>query len=122
MLLTDFISWWYTTGWKLRLASIFSNVARWLEYFSIGTLLKTMFAPWRQNVSYVRPDQGLNLKLNAKVDNLVSRFVGFFVRINVLILAAIIVFLVFLLSIVFVIIWPLLPLAPIIIIIVGVSL
>lgn len=116
----DFYSWWYTVGWKLRFASIFTNLANWLEYFSIGTLLKTLFSPWKQNVSYARPDQALNLKLNAIGDNLISRFVGFFVRLGVLTVAAITIIFVFIVSIIFAIVWPTLPFMPIVLIIFGV--
>ena len=122
MLLIDFYSWWYGAGWKLRFTSIFKNIANWLEYFSIGILLKTLFSPWRQNVSYVRPDQGLNIKLNAIGDNLVSRFVGFFVRLGVLFVAAITIVGVFITSVIFAILWPVLPIAPVAIIILGVVL
>ena len=119
MLLIDFLSWWYTGGWRLRFVSIFRNTEDWLDYFSIGTLLKTLFSPWKQNVSYTRPDQSLDAKMNALTDNLVSRFVGFFVRIGVLIAAIVTVSILFALNIVFAIIWPLLPFTSIGIIIFG---
>lgn len=119
MLLTDFIGWWYTAGWKLRFVSIFKNLETWFDYFSLGILLKTMFSPWRQNVSNVRPDQGLSFKISAIGDNLVSRFVGFFVRLGVIIAAIITILIVFLVSVVFAIVWPVLPVAPVLILFLG---
>lgn len=119
MLLLDFFSWWYGKGWLERLASLHVNVLHWIDFFSLGTLLRTLFKPWKQIVSSAGPNGGLSDMKNAFLDNLISRFVGFFVRISVLIFAVFVLMGVFVVTAVFVLLWPLLPLFPVILIVWG---
>ncbi len=119
MLFADFLRWWYGQGWALRVRMLGDHMTNMVEYFSIGTLLKTLFSPWRQNITIARPDQSLQAKASAGVDNIISRFVGFFVRLFVLVAAVLTLILVLLFNLVYTIVWPLLPLSPIILISVG---
>ncbi len=91
------------------------------NFYSVGTLLKTMFSPWRQIVSTTRADQGVDAKFQAFLDNIISRFVGFFVRLFVLIAAVVFVTLTILANLVLLIIWPVAPVLPLILVIVGVT-
>ena len=120
MLFTDFLKWWYGPGWSLRLKMLVDHVKNLESFFSIATIFKTLFSPWRQNITTARPDQSLNDKMSALVDNLVSRVVGFWVRLFVLIAALIIIIVVFLLNLLYTIIWPLMPVSPAIIISLGI--
>ncbi len=121
MLASDFIKWWYSAGWKLRLSSTTTHVKRWVDYFSVDILLKTMFAPWRQNAFSARPGSGLQGKVRVFFDNLVSRMVGFFVRVSVLIAAFFTVIFVFIFNIVVFLIWPFIPISPILVVVIGAS-
>jgi len=67
-----------------------------------------MFAPWRRIVSY--PGRTLTDKLRAVVDNLVSRAVGFIVRLLALIAAFTIMSAYVILGGLLLIIWPIVPL------------
>ncbi len=71
-------------------------------------LLKTLFSPWKRIV--VVGGRSLDAKFHAAIDNLVSRVIGFFVRIIVLIAAVIIISLAALGGLMLAILWPLLPL------------
>ncbi len=119
MLVLDFLTWWYVAGWLNRLKVISRNISGWVEYFSIGTLLKTLFKPWRQTVTLAGPNQNMQRRMNAMVDNFVSRMVGFFLRISVLIAAFFVVCFVLVADLVIFVVWPVLPVAPVIVVAVG---
>ena len=109
MLAVQFFVWWYGRGWAL----VFTNMQRRLgqieQMFSVSMLLRTLFAPWRRIISY--PGASLGDHLQALGDNLVSRTVGFMVRILVLLTAGITFVLVGVIALVEMIAWPLVPLA-----------
>jgi hypothetical protein len=79
--------------------------------FSVGVLLQTLFSPWRRIMTY--PGSGLGAHMRALGDNIISRCVGFVVRIMALLAAAggFVVLLIF--GVVELILWPLLPFAAI---------
>lgn len=112
MLFVDFIRWWYGPGWALRVRMLREHLASSVAFFSLGTLLKTLFSPWRQNVTATRPDQGIDDKFRAFLDNLISRFVGFWVRIFVLITGLFMLMAIAVANIIYVITWPIIPLSP----------
>ena len=78
------------------------------DAFSISTLLRTLFAPWRRIVSY--PGASLDDKLRAMLDNLVSRGVGFVVRLFVLLAVAVLAVVIIIVDVVQIVAWPLVPL------------
>lgn len=82
-LVPTFFMWWYGRGLK----DLFSFLSAFFSYtsnmFSVTTLLKTLFSPWKKLVGERgRGIEGLKLWL---VDNLVSRAVGFIVRLFMII-------------------------------------
>jgi hypothetical protein len=118
MLAYEFLRWWYGPGWS----GVVRNLQRRLkgvgEAFSVGILLRTLFAPWRRIVSY--PGAGIGPHLRAMGDNLVSRCVGFLVRLLVLIAAAFSAVALLALGFVQLVAWPVLPPAAIGLIVWGV--
>jgi hypothetical protein len=104
----ELFRWWYGPGW----AQAAKNIGRWTSSversFSVVILLQTLFAPWRRIISV--SGRGLDAKVQAMLDNLVSRIVGFFVRSTVVITACFAITGIFLLGIVTVVAWPLIPL------------
>ena len=107
MLVIGFIQWWYTTGWADAGRRVLDQARHVYRNFSIPTLLRTLFLPWRRIVS--ASDGPLTERLRAMVDNLVSRFVGFSVRILALLAAAVLISLVIVAGGLLVLVWPLLP-------------
>jgi len=109
MLAAEFFVWWYGRGWAL----VFKNMERRMrqtgQLFSVSQLLGTLFAPWRRTISY--PGASLNEHMQAMVDNAISRFVGFMVRIFVLIAAAMTFVGVAVVALVEMVAWPLVPIA-----------
>ncbi|HSX35823.1 MAG TPA: hypothetical protein VLH84_02705 [Patescibacteria group bacterium] len=105
MLVIYCLGWWYGRGWKWRIAKASQNMSYWAEYFSLGKLLPTLFSPYRQTLVDGRGMQ-------AVLDSLVSRLVGFVVRFFVILTAAIVMLFYSILTLVIVLLWPLMPLVP----------
>ena len=115
MVIVDFILWWYTRGWLLRLTSLFSQLKKWGSYFSLPTLLSTMFSPWHQIVTPKTPDRPLNKIFADILDNGVSRFVGFWVRLLVIVAGLVLLVIISLVNLAYFVLWPLLPILPLLI-------
>jgi hypothetical protein len=109
MLILSFFSWWYGRGWQLVWQSFGRRLRGIMNGFSVTQLAGTLFAPWRRIIT--PPGASLEAKFRALGDNLISRVIGFVVRLGVLLAAFVTLIVVATLTIVEVIIWPLLPLA-----------
>jgi len=107
MFMLGLISWWYGRGWAGVLTSTQRRLSTLSDMFSIKILLNTLFAPWRRIITY--PGAGLDARLRAFGDNLVSRCIGFTVRSFVLIAAAVAFLFTCAVGITELILWPLLP-------------
>ena len=107
MIFLDLIFWWYGPGWLRTVRRISERTQKVGKAFSIPTLLGTLFSPWRRIVS--AGGKGLDGKLQALLDNLVSRAIGFVVRVMVLFTAVFMLAGSLLLGVAIVIIWPLIP-------------
>ena len=123
MAIAEMFIWWYAHGWQTFIAQIRSGFASISDFFSIGSLFRTLFQPFRQ-ISAVSGGASLDAKIQKLIDSLVSRFIGFSVRIILIFTGCITLLLGGIVSLVLVIIWPfipLLPLAGIILTILGVA-
>jgi hypothetical protein len=109
MLVTSFFSWWYGAGWKQVAVSFRPRSQTVLYNFSVNQLLGTLFAPWRKIITY--PGASFGDRLRAWGDNIVSRGVGFVVRLLVLLAAVLCLIAVMLETALELIVWPLLPVA-----------
>lgn len=117
MLMLEFVRWWYGRGWAGALKRAAHNLSVLADLFSVTILLRTLFAPWKRIITY--PGAGLDAHLRAFLDNLVSRFIGFFVRLMVLIAAGVMFVVVWVFSYAQVILWPFIPIGAVILIIWG---
>ncbi len=109
MMILELFRWWYGQGWQLVFKRAEQRMLAVGQDFSVATLLRTLFAPWRRIMTY--PGSGLDAHLRAMVDNFVSRCVGFVVRISVLLAVAVIAILTLVVGLLQVLLWPLVPLA-----------
>lgn len=101
------LRWWYGTGW-LQAAHRVSLWTKSVEQiFSVSILLKTLFSPWHRIMT--SPGKSLDAKVQAGLDNFISRLVGGAVRSAVLFAAFVSIVGVLFGSLFMAGIWPLLP-------------
>lgn len=114
MMVTKIFTWWYSTGWLLMFKKSLSRFDGVINFFSMNSLLRTLFKPYRQiSAESANTSASLDLKFHMFIDRLVSRIVGFFLRLVLLIVGIIFIIFNFVFSLLFMILWPLVPVAPI---------
>jgi hypothetical protein len=107
MLAFEFFSWWYGRGWRDAAHRVTKRISGVSEAFSVSTLLRTLFSPWKRIVT--TPGKGVDAMFRAALDNAVSRFIGFLVRLMALMAAALMLLAFGLFGGLFVLLWPALP-------------
>jgi hypothetical protein len=110
MLLALF-SWWYGAGWARLAKRVGERVDNVLGFFSVGTLARTLFSPFRQ-ISAGRVQGPANVQFRAFLDRLFSRFVGAFMRSLLILIGFVGALLSGLIGLVQIVLWPLVPLMP----------
>ena len=108
MLISGLFSWWYLDGYKLFASKLWTKLGDTADFYSIVTLLKTLFLPYRQ-IAASTTGSSLDAKILALFDRLVSRLVGGVTRTLIIAFGVIILFLQLFFSIIGLIVWPLLP-------------
>ena len=104
----EMLRWWYITGWVQAARRVGSWTVGVEHLFSLSLLLRTLFSPWRRIVSVA--GRGLDAKMHAMLDNLVSRCIGFVIRLFVILAAGVSMLAVFVAGVCMFVLWPLLPL------------
>jgi hypothetical protein len=112
MFLVGLLSWWYGDGFFARVQAIKVRLVGFLDFFSILILLKTLFAPYKQISAGGNFDKS-ETWLQIIVDKLISRVVGFFARIFLIIAGIIVIIFQIIFSAVVIIFWLILPLIPV---------
>lgn len=112
MFLVGLVSWWYGKGWQRYVKSLISHLARTADFFSIGILFSTLFAPFRQ-ISAGRVNGALGDVMRGFFDKLISRIIGAMIRSVVLVFGLIVIVLQAVVSLVLIIFWGLVPIIPI---------
>lgn len=107
------ISWWYGEGWKQRAGLIRERLARTLDFFSIGLLLRTLFSPFRQ-ISAGKVNGPLGVKLRALADKLISRLIGAGLRLVMILTASLTVTVQAVFGVMILIVWAFVPLLPLV--------
>ena len=110
MLMTSLLGWWYVEGWREQLTRVKWAFIRMADRFSIGLMIKTLFAPFRQ-ISADEQARGNNLA-TVITDKLVSRLIGCFMRTIMIIVGTITLLLLAVVSLIRLLLWPLLPVMP----------
>jgi hypothetical protein len=118
MFMLDLFSWWYGAGWSGVVRSTGRRLNSLGEMFSTKILLRTLFSPWKRIMTY--PGAGLDARMRAFGDNLVSRCIGFVIRSFVLFAAFIAFIFLGCLGLIELLFWPLVPLVAIALIVKGV--
>lgn len=113
MFLVGIFQWWYGEGWlrHVRLSGL--GILRTADFFSIGLLTRTLFAPFHQ-ISAGRVNGPLPVKLRAFADRLFSRIFGGVFRMIFIVIGTIAISLRAVWAFVSLMAWTLLPLTPVI--------
>lgn len=114
MLFIALFSWWYTTGWAQLAQRATKRVAGVLDFFSIGLLLKSLFAPFRQ-ISVGKVRGPLEVQIRAWGDRQISRAIGAMVRLAVIAFGLLATILMVIVSLALLLLWPFVPLMPFIV-------
>lgn len=118
-MILEMLRWWYSTGWAQAARRIGGWTGGVEHMFSLSLLLRTLFAPWRRIIT--APGRGLDAKMHAMLDNLVSRCIGFVIRLFVILAAGVSMLIAFFASVAMVVAWPALPLLFIGLIVKGIT-
>ena len=111
MLAISFFEWWYFRGWMIYFQGFRAKLQNTADSFSIGLLLKTLFQPFRQiSATAGKKTSGME-KI---VDALVSRLVGFVVRVFIIIAGIITLILMLVGGAILGLLWPVIPLMPLV--------
>lgn len=113
MFLVGLISWWYGRGWIGQWRRMGEQFSATLEFFSVGQLFETLFAPYRQISASNVTNGTLGDAFRAGVDKLISRIIGAIIRFFTIIVGIIAITLQGLYAIVIMISWWLVPFMPI---------
>lgn len=111
MELVGLLGWWYIAGWKRMVATRMDKLASTADYFSIGLLARTLFAPFRQ-ISAGKVRGPLAVQVRAFFDRLVSRCIGAVVRSIMIVLGGLTLVVQSIFSVVAIVIWAFIPLLP----------
>lgn len=108
------VRWWYGSGWAWVIKRGFSDRLQWiLASFSTVDLARTLFAPFRQTFAGgVKGSLGDHFR--AFIDRLVSRAIGFVIRLFLILISLVACFVALLVGLVVVVAWALLPILPLV--------
>ena len=115
------LKWWYSAGWHWVWTQSVSERINWVnQAFSISALVRTWFSPFKQTYSKVNKGS-IDFRVQAAVDNFVSRFIGSILRTIIIIAGLLCMILAVTTGVLAIILWPVIPLMPLIAIILSVS-
>lgn len=113
MFLVGLISWWYGRGWVEQWRRIGGRFMATVEFFSIGQLLATFFAPFRQISANTASDGSFSAEVGGLFDKVLSRTIGATVRFFTIVFGMFVIMLQAAYEVVIMAAWWVLPLLPI---------
>ncbi len=113
MLFVGLFSWWYGAGWLQLARRAMGRVLSMADFFSIGLLLKTLLAPYRQ-ISVSQVNGPLGVKLRAWADLQISRVIGAMIRLIVILFGLAATLLMLVVALALMVIWPFVPVLPVV--------
>ena len=117
----SFLSWWYGKGLAWRAEKILDGIGRSIDTFSLGLLLKTWFAPFRQIDALGIANASLEVRIKKFFDKLFSRFIGAFLRTIIMIIGVFYISFKAIWGVIMLILWLILPILPIILVMIFIT-
>ncbi len=117
MVIVHILGWWYSRGWIWVLTTSGEYLSSIFSSFSVGTLLRTLFSPWKQ----IQTQVTFRNFIQSQIDNFISRFIGAIVRLGMLLLSLVITIVIALVTILALVSWVFIPLFVVLLPIVGVK-
>ncbi|MBR3229033.1 hypothetical protein IKF67_02260 [Candidatus Saccharibacteria bacterium] len=115
MAIAEMFLWWYSQGWGVFVGKIKDFFISIADFFSMDSLVRTLFKPYRQiSAETANVNSSLDLKFHMFLDRLISRIVGFFSRLILLLVGVILMICGGICGLVLIIIWPVIPFLPIV--------
>ena len=113
MLIVELIHWWYARGFRAFGRKLLEKLGLTADFFSVGTLFKTFFLPFRQ-ISAGKVEGSLETKMHAFFDRLVSRCVGATIRFFLIIAGLISLLAQAIFSLILFLAYPFMPIMPVV--------
>lgn len=113
-MLISFLTWWYGKGLAWRAEKILEGIERSIDTFSLGLLIKTWFAPFRQIDALGVLNASIEVRIKKFLDKLFSRFIGAFLRTIIMIIGVFFISFKAIWGLIMLILWLILPVLPII--------
>lgn len=104
----NFFEWWLVDEPVLLWGITVKITRRVLIFFSIPVLIKTLFSPWKRDV-HSAVNSSLDVIVKVLVDNLISRLIGFVVRLITIAVGLLVTTITFVAGIAFLLFWFFLP-------------
>lgn len=112
MFLVGMISWWYDQGLRGQFGRIKDRLLATVQFFSVGQLMATLFAPFRQ-ISAGKVQGSIATQIRAFFDQIISRVIGAIVRLFTILAGIIVLLLQTVGEVLIIAVWLMLPLFPI---------
>lgn len=113
MLPFSLVTWWYGTGWRDQAALCGARLSRVSDRFSITLLLRSLFSPFRQISANDAVGAGLDAKLRAWLDRMISRCIGAMVRSALIVTGVMLLIIEAAVAALRLVAWPVLPFFPV---------
>ena len=113
MLIVGFLKWWYARGWVTFARRLLDKLHNLADFFSLGLLARTLFYPFRQISAYSDETASLQARMQAFFDKLLSRTIGAIVRLGIMLAGILAITVEAAAGIVLCLAWPILPLMPV---------
>lgn len=108
-LILSYFVWHYTYAFK-DIYNLFTGFAWFLyHFFSINTLSKTLFSPWRKLGESYQKGWSINAFFETLVVNIIMRIVGFLIRLTIIVLGVISLALNIIIGAITAVLWVFLP-------------
>lgn len=114
-----YFSWWYGQGMVDFYQAILVMTGKIYAYFSVTTLVRTLFDPWKRD-NYSVENASLQARLKIALDNLLSRLIGFVIRIFTMLFGFFVTIAFFLFTVLILVLWLTLPVVVLFLIINGI--